>query len=163
MIDLHGYLLEHETWDWATLLRHWKWLLPKQAAPWMVNRFGDVIMELPDGSIHHLDIGGGLIKPAAANRAAFRALCEDAEQANFYFMIPLVDELVAAGRTLAPGQCYSYWVAPAFEGTYTLDNVLIKSVADHYDTFGPMHMLTKDIPDGTLIEFTTKKPDQTME
>jgi hypothetical protein len=38
-----------------------------------------------------------------------------------------------------------------------LDNVLIKTVADHYDTFGPMHMLAQDIPNGAPIEFTTKK------
>ena len=72
-------------------------------------------------------------------------------------MIPLVDKLVEAGCTLQTGQCYSYRVAPAFGGSYTADNALIKSIADHYDTFGPLHMLTKDIPDGTDIEFTTKK------
>ena len=156
-MDIADYLLQHAGWDWSVLLRHWTWLVPPRFAPWMVNRFGDVIMKLPDGSIQHLDIGNGSIERVAENRDAFSALCDDPDQANFFLMIPLVDKLVEAGCTLQTGQCYSYRIAPVFGGSYTADNVLIKSIADHYDTFGPLHMLTKDIPDGTDIEFTTEK------
>ena len=157
MTDIRDYLLEHAAWDWAALLQHWTWLVPAKFAPWMVNRFGDVIMTLPDGSIHHLDVGNGSIERVADNREAFSSLCDDPEQANFFLMIPLVDQLVAAGRVLERGHCYSYRVAPAFGGTYTLDNVVVKAVPDHFDAFGPLHMLTKDVPDGTRIEFTTEK------
>ena len=157
MIEISDYVLDHTGWDWSTLLHHWTWLVPSKFAPWMVNRFGDVIMKLPDGSIHHLDIGNGSIRRVADNRDAFCTLCDDPAEADFFLMVALVDQLVAASRTIEAGHCYSYRVAPAFGGTYTLDNVLIKAVADHYDTFGPMHMLTKDIPNGTPIEFTTKK------
>ena len=156
MTHLHDYLLDHSGWDWPALLRHWTWLVPPRFAPWMVNRFGDVIMKLPDGGIHHLDIGNGSLQRVADNRDAFLARCENAEEVNFFLMIPLVDQLVGDSRVLGAGQCYSYGVAPAFGGTYTWDNVLIKPIADHYDTFGPMHMLTKNVPDGTTIEFTTE-------
>jgi hypothetical protein len=157
MIDLENYLLDHAGWDWSALLRHWRWLVPLRFAPWLVNRFGDVIMKLPDRSIHHLDIGNGSFKRVADNRDQFSVRCEDPDEANFFLMISLIDQLVAAGRTLQPGQCYSYAVAPAFGGTYASENVLIKSISDHYDIFGPLHRLTKDIPDGTVIEFTTNE------
>lgn len=157
MIDIRDYTLDHGAWDWPVLLRHWTWLVPSEFAPWMVNCFGDVIMKLPDGSIHHLDIGNGSIERVADNRDAFSSLCDDPKQANFFLMVPLVDQLVAAGRTLQNGQCYSYRIAPAFGGQYMLDNVLVKLMPDHYDAFGPLHRLTKDVPDGTQIEFTTNK------
>ena len=157
-MNIDGYLLDYSDWDWSAPLRDWTWLVPSDFAPWLVNRFGDVIMELPGGSIHHFDVGNGSIERVADNRDAFSKRCEDPDEANFFLMTPLIDQLVAAARALQSGQCYSYWVAPAFGGGYTLDNVFVKSIPDHYAAFGQMHMLTKDVPDGTTIEFTTEKP-----
>ena len=154
-MNINDYLLEHESWHWRELLQHWTWLLPPSFTVWMVNRFGDLFIRLDDGTIHHLDTGSGTLRQVAATRDEFCGICDDPEQANFFLMVPLVDELVAAGRTLGPGECYSYQLAPAFEGTFTPDNVVVRPIADHYNIFGPQHLLTKDIPDGTSIEFTT--------
>lgn len=121
----------------------------------MVNRFGDLFIRLDDSTIHHLDIGAGTLRRVAATCDEFCAICDDPEQANFFLMVPLVDELVAAGCALGPGECYSYRLAPAFEGTFTPENVVVRRIADHYNIFGPQHLLTKNIPDGTPIEFTT--------
>ena len=154
-MNVHDYLLDHAEWHWPELLRHWTWLVPPTFTVWLVNRFGDLFIRLDDGSIHHLDIGAGTLQQVAATRDEFCDLIDDPEQANFFLMIPLVDELVAAGRVLGPGDCYSYQLAPAFQGSYTLDNLVVRPVAEHYHIFGPQHLLTKDIPDGTRIQFTT--------
>ena len=154
-MNINDYLLEHTGWQWRDLLQHWTWLLPPSFTVWMVNRFGDLFIRFDDGTIHHLDTGSGTLRQVAATRDEFCAICDDPEQANFFLMVPLVDELVAAGRTLRTGECYSYQLAPAFEGTFTPDNVVVRTIADHYNIFGPQHLLTKDIPDGTSIQFTT--------
>jgi hypothetical protein len=154
-MNLHDYLLDHAHWQWPELLQHWTWLVPPTFTVWIVNRFGDLFICLDDNSIHHLDIGAGTLKRVAATRDEFCNRIDDPEQANFFLMIPLVDELVAAECLLSPDECYSYRLAPAFQGGYTLDNLVVRPIAEHYNIFGPLHLLTKDIPDGTPIRFTT--------
>jgi hypothetical protein len=156
-MNIHDYVLEHAGWPWGELLRHWTWILPPRFTVWIVNRFGDLFIRLDDETIHHLDTGSGTLRQIAPTRDAFCALCDAPEQANFFLMVPLVDELVAAGRTLGPRECYSYRLAPAFEGIFTVDNVVVRPIADHYDIFGPLHKLTKNVPDGAPIEFDTKE------
>ena len=151
------YLLDHHDWQWQELLQHWASLLPPAYTVWLVNRLGDLFLQVGDGSIQHLDVGAGTLRQVAAKREEFCQLLCDPEQADFFLMIPLVDELVAAGRVLGPGECYSYRLAPAFQGSYTLENLVIRSVSEHYHVFGPQHFLTKDLPDGTDIEFTTSE------
>jgi len=156
-MNIHDYLLDHADWKWPELLVQWTWLVPPTFTVWLVNRFGDLFIQFDDGSIHHLDVGAGSLRQVAGTRGRFCDLINDPEQANFFLMIPLVDDLAAAGRIVGPGECYSFHVAPAFQGTYTLDNLVVRPIADHYNIFGPLHMLTKDIPDGTRIQFTTTR------
>jgi len=154
-MHVHDYLLDHADWQWMELLRHWTWLVPPTFTVWLVNRFGDLVIQLDDGSIHHLDIGAGSLEQVADTRDEFCDRLNDPEEATFFLMIPLVDDLVSAGRFLGPGECYSFNVAPAFQGSYTPDNFVVRSIAEHYNIFGPQHLLTKDIPNGTRIRFTT--------
>jgi len=69
-------------------------------------------------------------------------------------MISLVDQLVAVGKTLGAGQCYSYHQLPVLGGEYTTDNIIIKDIAFHYASFGPIHESIKNLPDGTRVTFT---------
>ncbi len=156
MPDLHDYLLDHATWDWPVLLRKWTWLVPPSFTPWIVNRFGDLFIILGDASIHHLDIGVGTLYQVAPNRDEFCKLIDDSENSNNWLMIPLVDQLVAANKTLSVGECYSYRLAPAFGGSYTIENTKVLPVAQHYDTFGPLHELAKDVPNGTQVQFKVR-------
>ncbi len=154
-MDINDYLLNHEGWQWRELLQGWKWLLPPRFTVWLVNRFGDLFIQLDDGSIHRLDICAGTFLQVAASRDEFCGLCGNPEQANDFLMMPLVDKLVAAERLLGPGECYSYHLNPAFGGDFTTGNVVVRSVIEHFAIFGPQHLLTKDIPDGTQVLFKT--------
>jgi hypothetical protein len=68
-------------------------------------------------------------------------------------MIPLVDQLVAAGRRLEPGQCYGFRELPVLGGAYTPENTQIMSIPELYEAFGPIHEKLKDLPDGTHVKF----------
>lgn len=152
-MNIDDYLLSSVGWQWSELLQHWTWLLPPRFQVWMVNRFGDLVIRLDDGTVHHLDVGAGTLRRVASSRDEFCEICEDTDEANFFLMIPLVDQLVSTGCTLGPGKCYSYCIAPAFEGTFTLENIVVRPIAEHYNIFGPQHLLTRHIPDGTPFEF----------
>jgi hypothetical protein len=152
-MDLQDYLIEQSGLDWSRLLSHWHWILPQDFVLWFVNRFGDLFIEVSDGSINWLDIGRGELSRVAEGRDDFARLLDESEHANDWLMIPLVDKLVQAGMRLEPGKCYSYCKLPIFGGDYTVDNVVIKSLEFHYNAFGPIHEKIKDLPDGTVVKF----------
>ena len=96
------YLLDQNGIDWPRAFSTWSWLLPPEFTLWLVNRFGDAFLVLPDGTIHMLDVGGGTLTKVAENRDDFCNKIDESDNANDWLMIPLVDELVAAGLRLQP-------------------------------------------------------------
>ena len=147
------YLIDHSGFDWSKLLGRWRWRLPATFKVWLVNRFGDLFLILDDGAVYRLDIGNGTLAKVAVSRDDFCKKIDDVDTANEWLMIPLVDRLVAAGKTLEPGQCYCYRLLPILGGGYGIDDFAIKDLAYLYAIFGPIHELVKDLPDGGHIEF----------
>jgi hypothetical protein len=86
-------------------LSGWQWLLPTEFTVWLMNRFGDLFLILPDGSVHMLDIGAGSLTKLAESRDDFARIIDEDDNADDWLMIPLVDGLVATGVNLQPGQC----------------------------------------------------------
>lgn len=73
-----------------------------------------------------------------------------------HLMLPLVDDLVKAGKTLKPGECYGYVVPPALGGDYTVENTDISSLLLHYSMLGQINAKIIDLPDGTPVSFETE-------
>lgn len=94
------------------------------------------------------------IEPELYERGQFTG-GEQGLDAEDWLVIPLMDQLVAAGRVLQPGECYSYVQLPLLGGDYTPENTRIASIADHYAAIGPIHEKLKDTPDGTRIRIKT--------
>jgi hypothetical protein len=116
LMKLEDYLIEQAGNEWAELLAPWVPPLPLSFTLWLVNRFGDVFAIFDDGSVHMLDVGTGIIIRLAADRDQFAVEVDCGENANNWFMLPLVDQCVAAGLLLGPRQCYSYKMPPVFGG-----------------------------------------------
>jgi hypothetical protein len=150
---LDSYILSQSDVDWPDLLASWAWLLPLRVKVSMVNRFGDLFLVLEDGSIHILDVGVGSLEKVAESREEFACRMDEGDNANDWLLIPLVDELEAAGITLGPGQCYSYLEIPVLGGSYSTSNVKVLSLEDHLKALGPIHEKIKDLPDGTVAKF----------
>ena len=146
MPTLSDYTLPIEGVDWNDLLASWAWLLPDDFTLWIVNRFGDLFLVVEDGAVHRMDVGCGSLEKLAESRDSFSNVIDEGDNANDWLMIPLVDELVAAGRTLGPGECYSYLQLPVLGGDYKVANTRVVTLADHYKTFGPLHERLKDSP-----------------
>src|SRR5688500_12913200 len=115
-MSLSDYLIDQHGHDWGAILAEWVWLLPFDLTIWMVNRFGDLIFVPEDGTVQFLDIGAGSLMQLANSREDFFTQVALADNADNWLLISLTDECVAAGLTLGPGQCYTFKVAPVFDG-----------------------------------------------
>ena len=120
---------------------------------WLVNRFGDVFVVFEDGSVHVLDVGIGAVERIADNRDHFADQIDFGDNANNWLMIPLVDQCVAAGLTLAANQCYGYKIPPILEAANTASRMSEPTdLSVHYSLLADIFRQTRRIwPDGTRI------------
>jgi T6SS immunity protein Tdi1, C-terminal len=151
--DLQDYTIPHEGFDWTDLLASWAWILPPRLTVWIMNRFGDLLLVLPDRSVHMLDTGRGSFEKVGVDRDDFARKADEDDNIADWFMMGLVDGLVATGITLGDGQCYSYKHLPVLGGDYSLDNTKVVTIEHHFKAFGPIHEKLRALPDGTEVIF----------
>lgn len=156
-IQLTNYLLEQKAIDWRAAMSSWSWLLPESFTLWLVNRFADCFIALPDGSIHMLDVGCGTLEKVAEDRNDFCAKLDEGSNANDWLMIPLVDRMLSMGITLEPGQCYGFRKLPVLGGDYVVSNAAPLSVSDYLGCCGSLHEQMRHLPDGTDVVVMIKK------
>ena len=152
--SVNDYLIDHSNFDWDSLLTEWKPILPESFTVWLMNRFGDLFLVTDDGSVHQLDVGMGSFEKVADSQNHFADLCEDPENVSDWLMIPLVDELEAAGLSLSPNQCYTYRQIPVVGGDYSVENTTVTDIAHHLNGLGRIHSQVRNLPDGSLVNVT---------
>lgn len=157
-MKLTDYLLDFGGYDWAELLRPWSSLLPSEVTLWMMNRFGDLFVVLSDGSIHMLSVVEDRFERLANDRDDFARRIDEDNNADDWLMIPLVDELVAAGKLLEPGQCYSCGMPPFLGGEFRVGNVIVLPIEYHFGAYGSFHEQLAGVPEGTTIVLKVQRP-----
>jgi hypothetical protein len=150
-VSLSDYLLDQSGIDWSRALAPWSWLLPSEFTLWLVNRFADLFLVLPDGTVHMLDVGVGTLSKLADSRDEFCTRMDEEDNANQWFMIPLVDRMTAAGLILGPGECYGFKTPPVLGGNYTVENAGPLPVQDYLGAYGSIHEQLREMPDGTQV------------
>jgi hypothetical protein len=150
-IAVADYLIDHKGIDWPKALAGWSWLIPSKFTLWLVNRFADLFLVVPEGTVHMLDVGAGTLTKVAEDRNEFCIKIDDGDNANNWLMIPLVDELVAAGVRLQPGQCYGFKVPPVLGGEYAVENCGVLPLWDYLGAFASIHEQLQDVPDGSQV------------
>lgn len=164
-IAVANYLIDQSGIDWPKALESWSWLLPSKFSLWLVNRFADLFLVLPDGTVHMLDVGSGTLTKLADSRDDFCAKIDQGDNANQWLMLPLVDKLVATGVNLRPGQCYGFKTPPVLGGNYTVDNASPLPAWDYLGAYGSIHEQLRDVPDGSMAVLKVvdkhSKPDCT--
>jgi hypothetical protein len=149
--SLADYLIDQSGIDWSKTLASWSWLLPTKFTLWLVTRFADLFLVLPDGTVHMLDVGVGTLTKVAQSRDEFGASIEEEDNANQWLMIPLADRMLAAGVVLQPGQCYAFKTPPVLGGDYTVENVGTLPVWDYLAAYGSIHEQLRGVPDGSQV------------
>jgi hypothetical protein len=150
-LSIHDYLLDQNGVDWPAVLSAWSWLIPPEFTLWIANRFADLFLVLPDETVHMLDVGLGSLTKLANNRDDFATKIDEGENANDWLMIPLVDQLVAAGMRLQPGRCYGFKLPPILGGEYRVENCGTLPIWDYLGAYGSIHEQLQDVPDGEQV------------
>ena len=132
MTNIKDYLIDPTGYDWPALLASWMRLLPQGAGVWAVNRIGDVFVVAGDGAVYWLDVGTEHVSRIAANRDDFLSKVNEGTNAKQWLATPLIDECLAAGMTLAAGQCYGFKIAPLLGGDYVVENMAPVALEAHY-------------------------------
>jgi hypothetical protein len=151
-MNLNDYLIEHYDIDWATLLTDWHWLLPPEFNVWLMNKFGDLILITNDDAIHFFDVGNGTLERIADNRDDYCRKADLDDNGYYWLKIPLIDQLIMAGKQLDKGRCYSYLTLPILGGSYSVENTITRSLTEHYGVCASIHHQIKDLPNGTKVK-----------
>lgn len=139
--------------DREALLADWRWLIGPTKQPILVAAIGDAYLHDPDnGSVHLLDVGGGALEQIADSVDEFRELLADREFVTDSFVPSTIVALRNEGKTLGPGQIYSYLKPPVLGGTYSTSNLEPTDVSVHFSVLGQIHEQVKDLPEGTTID-----------
>jgi hypothetical protein len=136
----------------ADLMSAWRWLIPNTMALRMVSSLGDGFLEDDNGAIHWLDVGGALLSRIADSREQFDVLRQQPENGNKWFVPQLVGDLLSAGKTLQPGQCFSYKVPPTLGGAFAPENFAACDLSVHFQTIGQMQEQVKQLPATTVVD-----------
>jgi|SRR5262249_5238519 len=155
-MNIKDYLIDHLTFDWATLLVDWKWLLPTEFSVWLMNKYGDLVLIADDGSVLFFDVGSGTLERVADDRDDFSRKLDEDDKASVWLMIPLIDQLTAAGIGLDEARCYSFLTPPVLGGEYTVKNTVTLPITEHYGVYASIHEQIKDLPDGTQVVIKVK-------
>ena len=146
------YLLDSEGIDWTRSLATWRWLLPAEFTVWLANRFGELFLVVPDGSVYMLEVGAGTLTKLAESRDDFCTKIDDGNNANEWLMIPMVDRMIATGFALQSGQCYGFKISPVLGGEYDVENCAPITVWDYLGAHGTIHEQIQNLPDGATVE-----------
>jgi hypothetical protein len=135
-----------------TLTKSWSWLLPKSFRPVTASALGDIFFQSEGDAVYWLNTGTADIEQVAASRADFLAALKT-EKMNNWFMPHLVDQLLAAGKTLKTDYCYTYVTLPIFkEGTYEVSNLNPVPAKEHFAATGDVHRQIKDLPNRAKVK-----------
>ncbi|HKE96163.1 MAG TPA: DUF1851 domain-containing protein [Povalibacter sp.] len=131
-MNIHDYLIAPSGINWTRLLQDWTPPLPSGVTVWLVNRFGDVVVVSPQGTVHRLDVTAGTYTEIARSREHFAQLLDVAGNAEAWLRVALVDACRKAGTNLSPGQCYGFKVPPTLGGKYEVANIVPTALDTHY-------------------------------
>jgi hypothetical protein len=146
----------------AAAAEAWRWLIPEPWHPLLCSMFGGIFLEKEEGGVFWLECGTGEVVQVADSAAAFDAYLagprDDAwlAQIDDWFLLPLVEQIHAAGKRPAPGQCYGATILPIFKGgAYNVGNMFVLPAREWLTMTGDMHRQLIDVPDGAQVRITT--------
>ncbi|MEQ7874218.1 T6SS immunity protein Tdi1 domain-containing protein [Sphingomonas sp. ASV193] len=112
-----------------------------------------IFLETPDGKVHWLDTGTGLVEQVAQSREHFDELVRSSpELVDDWFLPPLVERLNAEGKKPNEGECFGFTILPVFaEGKYDTDNMFVVSVREQMVGLADVHRQLNGLPDGSSV------------
>lgn len=132
----------------------WSWLIAEPWSPLVCSMVGGVFLEKPDGAVHWLDTGTGLVEEVARSRPIFEeTVSTSPDLVDEWFLPPVIERLHAAGKKAGAGECYGFVILPVFaEGKYEADNMFVIPVAEQFVGTATVHRQLSQLPDGASVQ-----------
>lgn len=142
--------------DTTDLLSRWEWCTGDITSIVLVTLLGDAFLLGDDGEVYWLQTDSGDLTEVADSMEEFNEMLDDEETFEEWFLTPVLEELLDAGKTLKENEVYSYKVLPVLGGDYTVDNIEPVDIRVHFDTTGKICEQIQDLPDGTEVDINLK-------
>jgi type VI secretion system (T6SS) immunity protein Tdi1 len=144
--------------DWEKVLQEWSWILKDHPEfnVWMLTRFADLFVRLPDDSIWWLESGSGTFERVADTKLQFAQILNQPERLAQWFMPALIEELEAAGMVLGEKQCYGFKIPPGLGGKFVISNIKVTDIENYFLALGGIWHLLREVPDGTTVRLELK-------
>lgn len=148
------YLIDQSKIDWHNCLAPWQAVLPDTFKIWIVNRFGDLFLELNDNSIHHLDIQLGTLTERGRDKKSFLENLLLKNNATDWLYMNHVDQAHNAGIHLKEAEIYTFRTPPVLSGEYVIENLTTAPATEVFPFLAHLHQHIKDLPEGAAIHLT---------
>jgi len=120
------------------MLADWSWLLPARVRPIAATRFGDCLLEVPNGEVLFLDLLEGTAGVVVTKRDELDALLKT-KQGRELLSADMVELLWGRGVQPGDAECYGYKLPPVLGGSVGSDNVRLWSRALYVALQGQLH------------------------
>jgi hypothetical protein len=139
------------TVDIDDILSCWTWKTADMKAVAAMSVLGDLFLVGKDDAVYWLQTDGGELTRVADDLPQFEQYIGDKEKVDSWFLPVLVEQLIAAGKTLKEDEIYSFKKMPVIGGEYSLDNIEPTDISVHFAFTGQISQQIKDLPDGTKV------------
>ena len=130
----------------------WSWVLQPEATRVLAqNRFGNVLVELNDGSIWRVCPEDVTAAKVAESEGAIPELWADQEFQTDWAGDAWIEVAEPVLGPLEEGQCYGFKIWPVLGGAYEVENMAIKSTVEWLAVSGDVGRQIKDLPHGAQI------------
>jgi hypothetical protein len=139
------------------LRANWSWAFSNPIRVIERNRFGNLLVQIGDGSIWRVcpeDLAASQVAPSEADLETVWA--DEEFQADWESEAWIDAAETALGR-LGQGQCYGFKMWPVLGAPYDVENMVIKLMVDWLAASGDVGRQVKDLPDGTQVRFDVRE------
>jgi len=137
--------------DIEDILSCWKWKVADVKAVAAMSVIGDLFLIGQDNAVYWLQTDGGAFTKVADDLQQFRPHLNDDDKVDNWFLALLVEQLLAAGKTLKENEVYSFKKPPVLGGDYSAGNIEPTDMSILFGFAGQISEQIKDLHQGTKV------------
>lgn len=131
----------------------WSWAMPPPQRVCDVNKFGNVLVLVEDGSVWHICPEDLEATEVAGDLAELESVRSDPEFQEDWAMTVLVEQAEAQFGAQPEGRCFCLKIPGVLGGEYSIENMATNSVPELVSFAGHVGKQIEDLPDGAQIRF----------
>jgi hypothetical protein len=147
---------EHAASILEVLRANWSWAFSEPTRVLERNPFGNLLVEVGDGSIWRVCPEDLTASQIAASAADLAAVTQDEEFQTDWDPEAWIEAAEEALGPLGPHQCYSFKIWPVLGASYDVSNMAVMPILEWLAASGDVGRQVKDLPEGTPIRLDVR-------